>query len=58
MSEQGLAAMYGAGEGQNTVHHYAGATSTPKKKGIKMACKKKKGKGSKQLWMDQLLKLE
>ena len=47
MSEQGLAAMYGAGEGQNTVHHYAGATSTPKKKGIKMACKKKKGKGSK-----------
>lgn len=46
--EQGLAAhvtnTYGDGSGNTTTHYYAGAKITPKKKGAKMACKKKPGK--------------
>lgn len=40
--EQGLAMMYGSGEGNTVTHYYAG--DQKKKKGRKMACKGKKKK--------------
>lgn len=42
MGAQGLAQMYGGGEGQNTTHYYAGV-----EKGEKKMKKKKCKKGSK-----------
>lgn len=39
-------AAYGSGEGNTNRSHYAGNIDKPKKKGRKMACKKK-GKGGK-----------